>query len=82
LLLLLLSEYTLSSDPPPLPSCMMTGLAQAPAVLDAFYPGELGGPAIVDALFGDVVPSGKLPVTVYVRRGLVLPSTTRTVSDS
>lgn len=36
-----------------------------PAVIDAFYPGELGGPAIVDTLFGRYVPAGKLPATVY-----------------
>ena len=35
------------------------------AVLDAFYPGELGGPAIVDVLFGAYSPSGRLPYTMY-----------------
>eukprot|EP00054_Salpingoeca_dolichothecata_P016214 m.94675 g.94675 ORF g.94675 m.94675 type:complete len:813 (+) comp21873_c0_seq1:123-2561(+) len=35
------------------------------AVLEAFYPGELGGDAIVDTLFGDNAPSAKLPYTVY-----------------
>jgi beta-glucosidase len=33
------------------------------AVLYAFHPGSLGGPAIVDLLFGDRSPSGKLTVT-------------------
>jgi len=33
------------------------------ASLFAWYPGELGGKAIADIIFGDVVPSGKLPVT-------------------
>ena len=33
------------------------------AMLYAFHPGTMGGPALVNLLFGDVVPSGKTPVT-------------------
>ncbi len=33
------------------------------AVLYAFHPGTMGGPAIADLLFGKAVPSGKTPVT-------------------
>ncbi|MDR3020968.1 MAG: glycoside hydrolase family 3 C-terminal domain-containing protein [Treponema sp.] len=33
------------------------------AVLFAWYPGESGGKAIADIIFGDTIPSGKLPVT-------------------
>ena len=35
------------------------------ALLDMWYPGQLGGRALAQLLFGDVSPSGKLPVTFY-----------------
>jgi beta-glucosidase len=37
--------------------------AKAPAVVMAWYPGMAGGTALGRLLFGDVVPSGKLPIT-------------------
>jgi beta-glucosidase len=41
----------------------MPWVEQTPAVINAWFPGEDGGHAIADILFGDVNPSGKLPET-------------------
>lgn len=42
---------------------VMPWLASVAAVLEAWYPGQAGGPAIANLLFGVVNPSGKLPIT-------------------
>lgn len=51
------------------------GLAEVgdlvPAILDVYYPGQEGGATIAAALFGDVNPGGKLPVTLPRHSGQV-----------
>ena len=42
---------------------LMPWLSQAGAVLDAWYPGQSNGTALANVLFGQVDPSGHLPVT-------------------
>ncbi len=36
-----------------------------PAIVNAWYPGEQGGTAIAEVLFGDYNPAGRLPLTYY-----------------
>ncbi|HMC61856.1 MAG TPA: glycoside hydrolase family 3 C-terminal domain-containing protein, partial [Candidatus Solibacter sp.] len=57
----------------PLVLVLMNGSALAvnwardhvPAIVEAWYPGQGGGEALADVLFGDYNPSGRLPVTFY-----------------
>ncbi|MEM6631874.1 MAG: glycoside hydrolase family 3 C-terminal domain-containing protein [Bacteroidota bacterium] len=36
-----------------------------PAIVEVWYPGQSGGQALADVLFGDYNPGGKLPLTIY-----------------
>jgi beta-glucosidase len=48
---------------------MNTWLDRVPALVQAWYPGQEGGAAVAEILFGDVNPSGRLPVTFERRWG-------------
>ncbi|PWB27463.1 beta-glucosidase BglX [Flavobacterium sp. HTF] len=62
---------TLQKTKTPLVTIIMAGrpltiekeVTQSNAVLYAWHPGTMGGPAIINLLFGIVNPSGKLPIT-------------------
>jgi beta-glucosidase len=45
--------------------------ANAPAVLESWYPGTMGGQSAADILFGKVNPSGKLPISFPVNVGQI-----------
>lgn len=60
----------LSATGKPLVVVLTTGSAVNPetdcdALIETWYPGQMGGKALARILFGDVSPSGKLPVTFY-----------------
>ncbi|MBY0490862.1 MAG: glycoside hydrolase family 3 C-terminal domain-containing protein [Gemmatimonadaceae bacterium] len=49
----------------------MPWLEQVDAVVDVWYPGQAGGHAVADILFGRVIPAGRLPLTFPMHEGQV-----------
>ncbi len=45
---------------------MTNWMDEVPAILDVWYPGDEGGNAVADVLFGDYNPAGRLPITFPV----------------
>jgi beta-glucosidase len=48
---------------------MSSWLSRVGAVIDVWYPGEMGGQATADILWGDANPAGRLPITFPVAEG-------------
>ena len=48
-------------------------VAHIPAILEAWYPGQAGGTAIAEAIFGLTNPGGRLPVTFYKSHSYLPP---------
>jgi beta-glucosidase len=67
----------------PLVLVLMNGSAVAvnwardhvPAIVELWYPGQAGGNALADVLFGDYNPAGRLPVTFYKSASQLPPFT-------
>lgn len=55
------------------PCACPAAYASASAVIQAFYPGELGGRALARILFGAASPSGRLPITIPESTNQLLP---------
>ena len=48
---------------------MENWIDKIPGIIDVWYPGEVGGKAVADVLFGDYNPAGRLPITFPIDEG-------------
>ncbi|UII74772.1 glycoside hydrolase family 3 C-terminal domain-containing protein [Flagellimonas sp. HMM57] len=48
---------------------MNNWINEVPAIVDVWYPGDEGGNAVADVLFGDYNPAGRLPITFPIHEG-------------
>ncbi len=53
------------------PNTIQKQISQSDAVLIAFHGGNMAGPALTDLIFGEVSPSGRLPVTWPINVGQI-----------
>jgi beta-glucosidase len=60
---------------------LMPWLAEVPAVVEAWYPGQRGGEALARILFGEVNPSGRLPIS-FPKTAEQLPRPKPVVSEA
>jgi beta-glucosidase len=52
---------------------LQSAAQKASAILEAWYPGQAGGTAIAETLFGESNPSGRLPITFYANTSQLPP---------
>lgn len=48
---------------------MENWIDEVPGIIDVWYPGEVGGKAVANVLFGDYNPAGRLPITFPIFEG-------------
>jgi beta-glucosidase len=51
------------------PLVLPPALGKTSALIEAFNPGDMGGQAIAELIFGDIEPSGRLPISFPVHAG-------------